>query len=220
METVMVFAPHPDDDIIGCGGSIARHVQQGKPVSIVYMSSGEAGSLQHKSEDLARLREGEATAAAHSLGVTDLTFLHFPDGYLEFNKESLGCIVTLLRAKKPSLIYLPHSQDAVPDHQITNRLVLEGCRRAAGPWFPEYGKEVWQIKTVFGYEIWTPLQSVGYSENISSFMSDKLAALRMHKSQIDGIAYDQAIQGLNRYRGIMTGKGDYCECFQLIQAQI
>ena len=220
METVMVFAPHPDDDIIGCGGSIARHVQQGKQVSIVYMSSGEAGSLQHKSEDLARLREGEATAAAHSLGVTDLTFLHFPDGYLEFNKEGLDCIVTLLRAKKPILIYLPHSQDAVPDHQITNRLVLEGCRRAAGPWFPEYGKEAWQPKTILGYEIWTPLQFVGYSEDISSFMADKLAALRMHRSQIDGIAYDQAIQGLNRYRGIMTGKGDYCECFQLIQAQI
>ncbi len=220
MSSVMVFAPHPDDDIIGCGGSIAHHVKQGSPVSIVYMTSGEAGSLEYNSADLTRLREEEATSAAASLGVTDLTFLRFPDGYLEYNKESLGCIVTLIRAKKPIVIYLPHSGDVIPDHQITNRLVREGCRRAAGPWFREYGTEPWQVKTILGYEIWTPLQAVGYCEDITSDMPAKLNSLRMHHSQIKGMAYDEAIKGLNRYRGIMTGKGDYCECFQLVQAQI
>ncbi len=219
METIMVFAPHPDDDIIGCGGSIARHIQQGNQVAIVYITSGEAGSLQYQPEELARIREGEASRAAGSLGVTDLTFLHYPDGYLEYDKESLNSIVTMIRTKKPSLVYMPHSNDAVPDHLITHRLVVEGCRRAAGPWFQDCG-EPWMVKNILGYEVWTPLQRIGHSEDISNFIAAKTAALQMHKSQIEYIRYDEAIQSLNRYRGILTGKGDYCECFQLIKAQI
>jgi len=220
METILVFAPHPDDDIIGCGGSLARHIQQGNQVAIVYMTSGEAGSLQYPPDDLARIREAEALDAAALLGVTDLTFLRNPDGYLEYNKENLSRIVTIIRTKKPVLVYMPHSADAVSDHQQTHRLALEGCRRAAGPWFQECGRQPWPVKNILGYEVWTPLQTVGHSENISDFISAKIKALQMHKSQIEHIHYDEAIQGLNRYRGIMTGKGDYCECFQLIQAQI
>lgn len=216
---VLVFAPHPDDDIIGCGGSIARHIQKGNHVAIVYMTSGEAGNLEYLPEDLARIREVEAAEAARSLGVTALTFLRNPDGYLEYDKDNLSRIATLLRTKKPNLIYMPHCNDSVPDHQVTHRLVVEGCRRAAGPWFPEYGPQPWQVETLLGYEVWTPLASVGHSEDISDFIDAKLTALQMHRTQTKYIKYDEAIQGLNRYRGIMTGKGDYCECFQLIQAQ-
>lgn len=216
---VLVFSPHPDDDIIGCGGSIARHIQKGNHVAIVYMTSGEFGSLEYLPEDLARIREVEAAEAARSLGVTALTFLRNHDGDLKYNKENLHRIASLIRAKKPSLIYIPHSNDSVPDHQTTHRLVMEGCRRAAGPWFPEYGPQPWQAETILGYEVWTPIQSVGHSEDISNFMSAKLEALQMHRTQTKSIKYDDAIQGLNRYRGIMTGKGDYCEYFQLIQTQ-
>lgn len=214
---VLVFSPHPDDDIIGCGGSIARHIQKGNHVAIVYMTSGEFGSLEHLPEDLARIREVEAAEAARSLGVTALTFLRNHDGDLKYNKENLHRIASLIRAKKPTLIYLPHSHDSVPDHQTTHRLVMEGCRRAAGPWFPEYGQQPWQVETILGYEVWTPIQSVGHSEDISNFISAKLEALQMHRTQTKFIKYDDAIQGLNRYRGIMTGKGDYCEYFQLIR---
>jgi LmbE family N-acetylglucosaminyl deacetylase len=220
MERIMVFAPHPDDDIIGCGGSIAKHVKKGDPVSIIYMTSGEAGSLETKPEQLAQIRETEARKATAELGVTDLVFLRNPDGYLEYNQNNLDRIVSIIRTKKPTWVYIPHSADAVPDHQVTHRLVSEGVRRAAGPWFQDLGKQAWSVKHILGYEIWTPLQTVGHCENISDFMPVKLEALQRHKSQLQHIQYDQAIQGLNRYRGIMTGKGDYCECFQLIQAQI
>jgi LmbE family N-acetylglucosaminyl deacetylase len=220
MESILVFAPHPDDDIIGCGGSIAKHIQLGNQVSIIYMTSGEAGSLESKPVELLHIREDEAQKAAASLGVTDLIFLHNPDGYLEYNQENLSTIVAIIRSKKPTLVYIPHSADAVPDHMLTHQLAAEGCRRAAGPWFQECGEQPWSVKHILGYEVWTPLQRVSHSEDISAFISLKLAALQMHKSQIKYIPYDQAIQGLNRYRGIMTGKGDYCECFQLIQAQV
>jgi len=220
MESILVFAPHPDDDIIGCGGSIAKHIQQGNQVSTIYMTSGEAGSLESKPEELIQIREEEAQKTAALLGVTDLIFFRNPDGYLEYNKENLSRIIAIIRSKKPTVVYIPHSADSVPDHLVTHQLTVEGCRRAAGPWFQEFGEQPWSAKHILGYEVWTPLQTVAHCENISDFMSLKLDALQMHKSQIKHIRYDQAIEGLNRYRGIMTGKGNYCECFQLIQAQI
>jgi LmbE family N-acetylglucosaminyl deacetylase len=220
MESILVFAPHPDDDIIGCGGSIAKHIQQGNQISIIYMTSGEAGSLEYKPKELLQIREEEARNAAALLGVTDLIFFRNPDGYLEYTPENLIRILAIIRSKKPTMVYVPHSTDAVPDHLITHQLAVEGCRRAAGPWFQECGEQPWGVKHILGYEVWTPLQKLAHSEDISDFISLKLEALQNHKSQIKHIPYDQAIQGLNRYRGIMTGKGNYCECFQLIQTQI
>ncbi|MPN42796.1 hypothetical protein SDC9_190354 [bioreactor metagenome] len=72
---------------------------------------------------------------------------------------------------------------------------------------------------MLGYEVWTPIQAVGHVEDISEFMSIKLEALQNHRTQTKYIKYDDAIQGLNRYRGIMSGKGDFCEYFQMIQTQ-
>jgi LmbE family N-acetylglucosaminyl deacetylase len=195
-------------------------MQLGNQVAIVYMTSGEAGSLQIKPEFLAAIREKEARNATDLLGITDLTFLHYPDGYLAYNKETLSSIVALIRSKKPNIIYMPHIKDAVSDHMITASLVVEACRRAAGPWFQECGEEPWSVKNILGYEIWTPVQNVGHCEDISDFIFAKMRALHMHKSQIEHLRYDEAIQSLNRYRGILTGKGNYCECFQLIKAEI
>lgn len=220
MEKVLVLAPHPDDELIGCGGSLTRHVRQGDQVGVVYLTSGESGSLQSSSQELALRREAEAREAATLLGITDLTFLRFPDGYLEFNQRTLDAMVTVIRAKQPDRIYLPHSLEAVPDHQLTHRLVMEGIRRAEGPWHQHCGSSPWQVNTVLGYEVWTPLTAVGHSQDISEYIDIKLRALRLHHSQITSIPYDQAVEGLNRYRGIMTGQGQYCECFQLLRAKV
>lgn len=218
MERVLIFAPHPDDDVIACGGTIAKHVQKGDSVAIVYLSSGEAGSLVYPPADLSLRREAEARQASAVLGVTDLVFLRFPDGYISFQPEYLECLIKLIREKKPTLIYLPHALESVRDHQVTHQLVSEAAKRAAGPWFQNCGNITWSTGTILGYEVWTPLPNYNWVEDISDFMEIKLAALRKHQSQIETIAYDEAIKGLNRYRGVMSKAGQYCECFQIINA--
>lgn len=217
MKRVIIFAPHPDDDIIACGGSIAKHIQNGNGVSIVYISSGEAGSLSYAPEELAGIRKEEARRAAGLLGVDDLLFLELADGYISFDQAALEALIRLIRNKKPELVYLPHVNESVRDHQQTHHLVMEACKRAAGPWFQNCGQEVWSVDTILAYEVWTPLQNVTIAEDISDFMTNKLAALRAHQSQLADIAYDQAVEGLNRYRGITSGSGQYCECFQVIK---
>jgi LmbE family N-acetylglucosaminyl deacetylase len=69
------------------------------------------------------------------------------------------------------------------------------------------------------YEVWTPLSEFNYVEDISEFIDKKIAALKEHKSQIQQIRYDEAMEGLARYRGAMTGKGKYCEVFNIVKTE-
>lgn len=220
MIRIMVFSPHPDDDVLGCGGSIAKYTGQGHEVITVYMTSGEAGSLTCPTAELATRREDEARQASAVLGVKDTVFLKNPDGFLEYGRDNLVKIMSLLRAEKPDLVYLPHALDGNEDHRVTNKLVLDACRRAAGPWFQECPGHPWEVKTILAYEVWTPLHEVSYIEDITISMEQKLQALRLHASQLADIRYDEAIDGLNRYRGIMSGKGQYCECFQVLKTGV
>lgn len=217
---VAVFAPHPDDDVIGCGGTIAKHVMLGNEISIIYLTSGDAGSLELSKQELASLRERETKKAAGIFGVNDLLFFRMPDGYIEYTPQNLMALTSAIRQKKPDMAYIPHENDCHPDHKATYMLSVEAIRRAAGPWFQECGKNPWAVQSILAYEVWTPLQKISHIEDITDFMGLKLKALRAHKSQLKEIRYDEGIKGLNMYRGAMTGKGKYCECFDVMKAPL
>ncbi len=217
MLNIMVFAPHPDDDIIACGGSMAKHLRQGNQVQVVYLTSGEAGSHKYSKEELAVIRKEEARRATASLGIKQISFLGMPDGYISYTRNNLLTLVNIIRSERPSLIYVPHAQEAVRDHYFTWQLVIEACNKAAGPWFQDCPAPPWSTSSILAYEVWTPLQQPSYIEDITSFMNDKLTALRCHQSQLEMIQYDEAVEGLNRYRGVMSGQGQYCEAFQVIK---
>ena len=215
---VLVVAPHPDDDVIGCGGSIIRHIRKGHSVTAVYMTSGEAGSLVHPKDELRRIREAEAREAASVMGYGDLIFLRNADGCLLADGEHLTSLVRIIRKKRPVMIYFPHAGEGCRDHRITHEICAEAVHRARGPWFQECPGEPWSVESVLCYEVWTPLQEVSYTEEISDCIDLKLEALHRHRSQLASIPYDDAVRGLNRYRGVMTGRGSYCECFQILSA--
>jgi len=210
---VLAFAAHPDDDLIGCGGSLAKHLKLGNHVSVCYLTSGEAGSLDHSREEMAKIREDETKKAAKIIGFTDFIFLRNRDGYLEYTEPILTQLVELIRKKQPHVVYVHHHLDDHEDHKVTSRLVNEAIGRAGAPMFQEYKGQPWSVETVLAYEVWTPLSQFNYVEDISEFVSIKTAALRKHQSQLQIIRYDEATEGLTRYRGAMTGKGKHCEVF-------
>jgi LmbE family N-acetylglucosaminyl deacetylase len=218
MKRVLVFAAHPDDDLIGCGGSLAKHVKLGNHVSVCYMTSGDAGSLDYSKADLARIREDEARNAAQVIGFQDLTFLRNPDGYLECDQDNLRKLVELVRKKQANIVYVHHQSDAHQDHRTTFQLVNEAVGRAGTPLFQECKGEPWCVDTVLAFEVWTPLSDFEYVEDISEFIDKKIAALKKHESQVKTVRYDEAVEGLARYRGAMTGKGQYCEVFKIVKA--
>lgn len=214
---VLVFSPHPDDDVLGCGGSIIRHTESNHLVTVVYMTSGEAGNIRYSKVELARIRENEARQASALLGTGEVVFLHNEDGYLTYNKETLIPVINLIRSKQPDVVYVPHRSDGHKDHIATNEIVLEAIERAKSQFLQDVTGRPWLVKDVLCYEVWTPLQNITYVEDITPHMPRKLAALAVHQSQIENRDYHEAIEGLNRYRGVMTRKGIYCECFEIIK---
>ncbi len=211
LKKVMVFAPHPDDDILGCGGTLAQHTKKGAQVTIVYMTSGDAEKLSGVTgPELARIREEEAKKGAAKVGVSDLVFLRHPDGKLARSQEIVKEVAALILKYKPEVIYMPHKEDAHKDHQTTFWIVEKAIREVS-----TVGAH--RIPLVLCYEVWTPLQKFTHKIDTSDFIEIKLAALSEHKSQLAGASntnYVDAVKALNRYRGIMTWVGQYGECFQ------
>jgi LmbE family N-acetylglucosaminyl deacetylase len=201
---VLVLAPHPDDESIGCGGAACLHSQAGDSVVAVYLTSGETG-LKHFSRDEAwRIRESEARQAAEILGIKELHFLHGTDWSVAQEVSKLAAALRpLLAAERPEVVYLPHVREWHPDHKAATPILEEALA--------DSGVKRVRLRA---YEIWTPLSEFQHLENIDSVMARKILAIRAHRSQLDQLSYADAIQGLNRYRGALSCKCRYAEVFQ------
>src|SRR5437879_10762010 len=116
--TVLVIAPHPDDESIGCGGTLRLHSARGDRIVAVFLTSGELG-LKHLPRKRAwRIREREARQAAKILGLSKLIFLHLPDWLVGNDlRRAADALRPALKRESPELIYLPHPVAWHPDHK-------------------------------------------------------------------------------------------------------
>jgi LmbE family N-acetylglucosaminyl deacetylase len=203
-ETVLVIAPHPDDEAIGCGGTICLHAARGDRVTAVFLTSGERGVDGVSAETARAIREAEAEAAAEVLRLDRLHFLRLGDLAVADNLPAGAAgLRAALQAEPASVIYLPHPAEAHPDHQAALPLVRLALADCAGT-LPELRL----------YEVWSPLTVHGWAEDISQFMTRKLRAVRCYRSQLAAFRYDRAVRGLNQYRGCLAARCRYAEVFQ------
>jgi LmbE family N-acetylglucosaminyl deacetylase len=200
---VLVIAPHPDDEAIGCGGAVLNHADAGDRVVVAVLTSGELGLKNLPREEAWRVREAESRAAAAILGTAATHFLRLPDWGLEDAvTEAAAALHPVLTREQPGLIYLPHQQDDHPDHRACLPIV-----RAALSLGQEGAVEL------RAFEVWSPLGTVDHFEDISSVIDQKLAAVRAYPSQLAQLPYDDAIHGLNRYRGVLSRQHRYAEAY-------
>jgi len=201
---VLVIAPHPDDETIGCGGAVRRHARQGDRVSVVFLTSGELGLKELPREKAWAVREREAKAAAKILGIRQLHFLRLPDWFVgDSLKAGARLLGRLLVAEEAQLIYVPHEAEWHPDHQAALpllRLAFQADRM--------------RVPELRAYEVWTPLAAHDQVENISEQMRWKLKALRAYRSQLEAFNYERAVRGLNAFRGELAAKCRYAEVFR------
>lgn len=200
---VLVIAPHPDDESIGCGGTLALHSDRGDRVVAAFLTSGEQGIKSMPRAAAWRLRECEAQDAAEVLGFARLVFLRQPDWFVEDNiAEAAGKLRAVLDAETPERIYLPHPGEWHPDHAAAQKVLREALGPRAGD-APE----------LLCYEVWTPLSAPDAVENITSTFLRKRRAIQCYVSQLAEFRYDRAVQGLNRFRGELGAKCRYAEAF-------
>lgn len=207
---ILVIAPHPDDESIGCGGAICRHVEAGERVVTVFLTSGELG-LKHLPREAAwRVREAEASAAAKVLGFGEMHFLRQPDWTLhEALQPAATALAAILARETPQLVYVPHPREWHPDHQAAVAILQHSLAlsRVARP-------------EIRAYEVWTPLAQYDVVIDITTVMPRKLEAIRSHPSQLKEIDYAHAAQGLNAYRGAVAGRVRFAEVFQKLEADL
>jgi LmbE family N-acetylglucosaminyl deacetylase len=203
-ESVLVLAPHSDDEVIGPGGTIRRHVLAGATVAVVVFTDGRWGGYDQDGS-LVQRRKAESRAAAKIVGTQEPIFLDILDGSLDDDPAVVGKVREIIERMQPRFIYLPALTDEHPDHWAANRILLAALK--------SLDETMVRGITIRGYEIWSPLFANCYVE-ITSVIDLKTEAIAAFASQTSGIDYATAILSLNRYRALASLKGQgYAEAF-------
>jgi len=185
---VLVFAPHPDDECIGCGGLLVRLAQAGVPVRVVLVTDGSgAGGLPPGAE---LIRQQEFRASLQRLGVTNHSLLGFPDGGLTTSRALRDAVEREVQFFAPDWVIGPSAADAHRDHRCVAEVVRLAACACPG------------VDVVLEYEVWGPVPAT-HVLDITDQMATKLAALAEHVTALQQMDYTQACVGLARYRGLL-----------------
>jgi len=126
---VLVLAPHPDDEVFGCGGMLAYHADLGATVRVVVLSDGGAGDPGKREGRIEEMRMEESRAAGRALGIEDYRFLRLPDGKLGAVEDLGERLRAELEEFAPELVYAPSPQELHPDHRATSRAAFAALAR-------------------------------------------------------------------------------------------
>lgn len=175
----LVFSPHPDDEVIGMGGTLLLGKASGLSIRIVYMTSGEKGGDSE-------IRTQEAKSVCNSLNA-NATFMSFPDRGIVVDQSSLKSIQTLIRETNPDSVFVPSPQEYHPDHRVTLSLVMHALRKMSIS--PE----------IYHYEI-SRQSEVNLLVDISSTSESKLELLHQYKSQLGQNNYQAVMESMDVLR--------------------
>jgi LmbE family N-acetylglucosaminyl deacetylase len=184
----LVLAPHPDDEVFGCGGALARHVELGAAVTVLIFTDGAFGAAGDEAQTLREQRRAESCAAARALGYGTPCFLGLPDRGLCYGEALISTVQGWIEATQADLVYAPSLYEMHPDHRILAMTAQEALRRAGG-----------EGRLAF-YEVGVPLQRPTHLVDITPFLLRKTEAMACFASQLSRQSYDQHIGALNRFR--------------------
>jgi LmbE family N-acetylglucosaminyl deacetylase/glycosyltransferase involved in cell wall biosynthesis len=205
---VLVIAPHPDDETFGCGGSLALHRAHGDPVTVIFLTSGEAGdwSGERSAEQTRLTREAEAGRALAELGIDAWEFWRYADRGVTVDGELVGRLTEAIGRLGPTLVYAPSPLDLNPDHRAAARALRGAVRGAPG-----------QLAVAF-LEVAVPLP-VNALVDVSSVWPTKERAMRAYPSQL-AAAHDYAgvVTGLARFRSLTIEGATHVEALRVVDA--
>jgi len=223
--TILVVAAHPDDEVLGCGASVAKWVDAGIDVHVLILAEGAT------SRDKVRSREkriGELSALAKAaqtagkiLGVNSVQLLDFPDNRMDSvdRLEVIKVVEEHILRVKPETVVTHHSGDINIDHRIVHEAVVTACR-------PQPGHPVHRLLTfeVNSSTEWQPSVSKSafqpnWFEDVSSTLARKLQALEAYSSEMRSWPHSrsmQAVEHLAHWRGASVGK-EAAEAFILLR---
>ena len=224
MKKVLVVAPHPDDEIIGCGASILRHLKdiEEKEVHITYATLGDAPNPDFEQENYREMRLNEIQHFIKLLGIPAQNHhLLFEPVHRIDPDDLFRKLVDVVRNVQPQICYIPHAGETDGDHSLVSRVALDAIMRAPSKWFRMVGDSrqyLEPVEAILAYEISTPLGEAHYFERFTEEeIEKKLKLLQVYKSQ-RWVDYRHRTKGLNAFRGGRFGV--YAEAFQVLRLNI
>lgn len=222
---ILVVAAHPDDEVLGCGGTIARHVDAGDEVRIVIVAEGATSRQLQRSRsqvanELSELKKAAQTACS-ILGGTSIEHLNLPDNRLD-SLDRLDLIKhteRLIRKHKPEIVYTHHAGDVNIDHRRLHEAVITACRPTPGQ----------TVRRILSFEVassteWQPPGSgsafqPNWFVNITAQWPRKQQALEAYFSEMREWPHARSIRAvkhLAQWRGAQAGV-ESAECFMLLR---
>jgi LmbE family N-acetylglucosaminyl deacetylase len=216
---VVVIAPHPDDETLGAGGTIARFAAEGSEVSILIVSGHLPPLYEQEAFDTTRR---EAEEAMRGLGVKDLEFLEIPATMVHVRPlaEVNGAITSFVRARNPEMVLLPF-----PDRHIDHRVIFDASVVACRPLSPTAPRVVLAYETLSETHWNVPGVEPAFVPeifvDISQHLGAKEQALRCYASQINEAPSRSidACRALARFRGSQNAC-EYAEAFKVVRIVI
>ena len=204
--TLLVFAPHPDDEVFGCGGTLARAVDAGCSVVVVIVSDGGAGGD-------ASVRESEVHAAAaqwaHPQRMPAIHFWRLADRGLCADEAIVARMAALIESSGADCVLAPSPLEVHPDHRVISVAATDAFARLAG---------CSATPCLAYYEVGHPLLP-NVLVDITPVLARKSRAMALFVSQLAAQRYDAHVLALNRYRSYTLGAAvTHAEAFHVIDA--
>lgn len=178
---ILAIGAHPDDVELGCGGTLAKLISEGKTCAILDLTKGELGT---RGTD--QTRKEEATDAARILGIAERANLGLKDGFLVNSEEYQLEIVRMIRKYRPEIVLANAIDDRHPDHAKAAKLVSDSCflagLRKIETSMDGINQEVWRPKQIFHYIQWKNIVPE-FVIDISEYLDVKLKACAAYKTQ-------------------------------------
>ncbi|MDO9162366.1 MAG: PIG-L deacetylase family protein [Methylococcaceae bacterium] len=221
MKSILILAAHPDDEVLGCGGTIAKLADQGAIIHVAFLADGvfsRSGNPEAQSDEL-DLRRSAASKACNILGVDSISFGEFPDNRMDTVAllDITKVAEALIAEYQPETVFTHHAGDVNIDHRRLHEAVVTACR-------PQYGHPV---KTLLSFEVpssteWqlpgsAPMFAPNWFVDVSATLGRKLNAIDAYATELRSWPHPRSRRGIEHlahWRGAMVGV-DAAEAFML-----
>jgi len=219
---ILIVAAHPDDEVLGCGGTVSRLVREGYEAHTLVLGEGltsrdEKRDRTKKNSELKKLKN-QILNSNKLLGVKDIFIYDFPDNRFDTIPllDIIKIIEKIIRNVEPDVIFTHYKKDLNIDHRITHQAVLTASRPLSGV----------PVREIYSFEILSSTEynyPMSFSPNvffdISDDLDNKIDSMKIYTSEIKVFPHPRSPEGIKlnaEYRGMQVGV-KYAEAFQLIR---
>jgi LmbE family N-acetylglucosaminyl deacetylase len=221
MPTVLIIAAHPDDEVLGCGGAMAKHAAGGDTVHTLFLADGVSARPVDGGRAAIDGRKEAAARAAQALGVEPPRFLDLPDNRLDTMAllDVVRPVEDMVAALLPAIIYTHHSGDLNIDHRIAHQATMTACRPLpSSPVVAIYAFEVASSTEWASPNTGAPFRPTRFID-IDRELECKLSALACYEGEMQPFPHSrsaQALEALARWRGASAGVAA-AEAFEVLR---